>query len=867
MKYPKLIGSLFATGLIALMVSGCDDGSGDQAQQLPAKYYLDRVESYRQQGQYRAALIEARNALKHNPEDRAAILTLASLYRELGQIKTAHETLEKLGEASSRDEVLAMANSYLLQRKFRSAIDALEASTSRFDLANDAEANLIRATCNMEQGDLDAAERLFGALDKSNVDVALGQYRLLQKRGQVEAAEAELKRLQQAHPDEVKILSEAAHQAELKGKLDEAENLLTQAAMSLPQADLITPQKSEILQRLVTILTKLGRPHEGMIYARTLADSNPEGAMLQDKLKQGMDLFQEGKLDEAETLLMDVYGDSQNQTAGILLGMIRFARKDLDAAEVFLGSNVDPEVTPEEALTTLAATQLRLAQPQKLLQIFGAEERKHIRSPELKMLVGIALQQTGEIIEGEKLIQSARTEQPENPAMLSLLARHYLSSAKPEQAVAVLEPVVKKTRDAALSRLLVVVYGVQGQADKSLETAQALANSAPDKAENWWVLGRAGLQLQKLDVAEAALKKAIALQPGLMLAEIDLANLHLQRQQNAEAEQLFRSVLQRKPGQLGAIKGLLIALLQRDANPQAAEAELLKAADADSARAVLSAYYLRTGKLDDGKRLLNAIPADNKTLDTRQLRLQLALQRAAAALQARQFDQARSILATGLEQNPESLELLLLLADVELQSQNLTNAKKIAAQLVETYPKLSQPLELTGDIAMQERNPEAVQHYRQAWQAGANERIAHKLYGTLRSNAAEAGAFIEEWMSTLPQSPGAYFFRGQSRQEQGDFKAAIADYETALSFNPADPRALNNLAWLYSEQKDSRALATAERAYQAAPQNPLILDTYGWVLVQSGEVARGIEHLQAAQKLAPDSKEIAEHLQQATQLK
>lgn len=849
-----------------MAVTGCDDTSDQQEQEVHATYYLDRVESYRQQGQYRAALIEARNALKHGSDSRAATLKLASLYRELGQIKTAQETLEKLGEATSREEALAMAHLYQLQRKYRSAIDFLDATGPRFDLANDPEAILIRATCNMELDNLDDAEALFLQLDKSDVNVVLGQYKLLQKRGQTDAAEAELKRLLQSHPDEVKILSEAAYQAEQKGKLNDAESLLTQAAMNLPQADLITPQKSEILQRLVTILTKLGRSHEALIYAKTLADSNPEGAMLQDKLKQGMDLFQEGKLDEAEKLLMDVYGESQNQTAGILLGMIRYASKDLDAAEVFLGSNIDPEVTPEEALTTLAATQLRLAQPDKLLQIFGKEERKHIRSPELKMLVGIALQQTGEIIEGEKLIQSARSEQPENPVLLSILARHYLSSAKPEQAVAVLEPVVKKTRDSSLSRLLVVVYGVQGEAEKSLATAQALANAAPDKAENWWVLGRTGLQVQKLDVAESALKKAIALKSDFLSAEIDLGNLHLQRKQNAQAEQLFRSVLQRKPNQLSAAKGLLIALLQREAGTQTAEADLLAAADPDSARAVLAAYYLRTGKPDDAERLLNAIPADSKTLDTRQLRLQLTMQRAAAALQSREFDKARDALVSGLDLNPDSADLLLLLAEVELQSQNLASAKKIAAQLVQAHPKLSQSFELMGDVAMQERSPEAVQHYRAAWQKSANERIAHKLYQGLRNNPEEAQTFIGEWIDKLPNSPGAYFFRGQGKQERGEIKAAIADYETALSFNPVDPRPLNNLAWLYSEQKDPRALETAERAYQSAPENPSVLDTYGWILVQSGQVKRGIEYLQAAQKQVPDSKEIAEHLKQASML-
>lgn len=865
MKCAKLIASLVTAGFFSLVISGCDKTPDQGEVQAKAKYYLARADSYQQQGQYRAALIEARNALQAAPDERSATLKLASLYQELGQIKTAKKTLEGLGDAATPEEALAMANLYLTQRKFRSAIDYLEKTGKRFELDKNPEAILILATCNMELGKLDIAEDLFSKLDKNDATVALRHFKLLEKLGRTNEAEAELALLLQTHPDNVDVLSEAANLAEQKGNLGEAENLYTQAAMNLPPADIITPKKSEVLQHLVSVLTKLGRSHEALIYESSLSDSNPASALLQDKLTQGMDLFKEGKLDEAKNILTDVYKESRNQTAGILLGLIHYAKNDLDAAEEFLGANTDPEVTPEAALATLAATQLRLDQPEKILQLFDKEDRKYIKSPDLKLLVGMALQQTGQIDEGENLIQTALSEQSDNAALLSIAARHYLSNKQPDKTVTILEPVVEKKPGTPLARLLIVAYGIQGNNEKSLAAARGLTKNSPNEPENWWILGRAALNSNKLGEAESALKTAIATKPGLVEAEIDLGNLYLVRKQSVDAERQFRAILQHQPDSLGAIKGLLVSLLQRETDDHESEEILISTADQYSAKTVMSAHYLRKGMLDDAERILSSIPLSEKNINTKRLHQRLALLRGAKALQSGDFDKARNVIMPGLELNPGDLELSLLLAQVELQSKNVGSAKKMVQNLIAQYPALPQPHELMGDIASHESDAAALQHYQTAWQAGAQDRTANKIYLNLRKNNPEAAiAFIDEWAKKLPNSASAYFFRGQNKQERGEIPAAIADYEAALELNPSDPRTLNNLAWLYSGNKDKRALEMAERAHKALPENPAVLDTYGWVLVQSGQTERGIIYLREAQKRAPESREIAEHLEQAT---
>ena len=75
--------------------------------------------------------------------------------------------------------------------------------------------------------------------------------------------------------------------------------------------------------------------------------------------------------------------------------------------------------------------------------------------------------------------------------------------------------------------------------------------------------------------------------------------------------------------------------------------------------------------------------------------------------------------------------------------------------------------------------------------------------------------------------------------------------------------ALNNLAWSLWEQKDGQALSYAEKAVQLAPNSPAVGDTLGWMLVEQGQVKRGLELLEKASAMVPKQSEIALHLAKA----
>jgi Tfp pilus assembly protein PilF len=89
---------------------------------------------------------------------------------------------------------------------------------------------------------------------------------------------------------------------------------------------------------------------------------------------------------------------------------------------------------------------------------------------------------------------------------------------------------------------------------------------------------------------------------------------------------------------------------------------------------------------------------------------------------------------------------------------------------------------------------------------------------------------------------------------------AIAQYQRLLADGRKDAVSLNNLAWLLHQQGDPAALDLARSAHELAPGAPEIADTFGWILVQTGNIQQGLEVLKRAEADGGQNGEIAYHL-------
>jgi len=268
--------------------------------------------------------------------------------------------------------------------------------------------------------------------------------------------------------------------------------------------------------------------------------------------------------------------------------------------------------------------------------------------------------------------------------------------------------------------------------------------------------------------------------------------------------------------------------------------------------------------------------------DTAENRLDYAL----VLLAAQQHSAARAQLAM-LAREPEAKPVALrLLGLIEFQEGKLDDASARFAELVTTGKFLDDALYYLGLIAERHGDMDrALRLYAQV-QGGENAVPALLRAATvLRANGAapaadelldqlaieepqrapeilaarariyaDAGelpraiAVLDQGELQYPDSVELRYAMASMSEEQGKIAAALNELKAVAALRPADPAALN--AYGYTLADNNRKLRVArkliEQAYAAAPKNPAILDSLGWVLFRQGHGDQALPYLNAA---------------------
>lgn len=86
-------------------------------------------------------------------------------------------------------------------------------------------------------------------------------------------------------------------------------------------------------------------------------------------------------------------------------------------------------------------------------------------------------------------------------------------------------------------------------------------------------------------------------------------------------------------------------------------------------------------------------------------------------------------------------------------------------------------------------------------------------------------------------------------------------FDEALKVDPDNSQVLNNYAYFLSLRKKNleRAEKFSRRSNELSPNNPVYMDTYGWILYQQGKYTQAEQWLASAVKLATKRSAITEH--------
>jgi tetratricopeptide (TPR) repeat protein len=129
------------------------------------------------------------------------------------------------------------------------------------------------------------------------------------------------------------------------------------------------------------------------------------------------------------------------------------------------------------------------------------------------------------------------------------------------------------------------------------------------------------------------------------------------------------------------------------------------------------------------------------------------------------------------------------------------------------------------------------------------------------SDLPKAFAVLEKGEMDYPDSVELRYATASVYEEQGQVSEALRELTLVVKARPNDPAALNALGFTLADHTKSltRARKLIERAHAAAPKNPAILDSLGWVYFRQGHPADALPFLKAAYADDHDG-DIAAHL-------
>ncbi len=840
-------------------------------------------------GEFKTATIQLKNAIDQDETNAEARFELGKLYLTRMDLASAEKEFRRAREAGIAAGTVnpMIARTLLMQQEYQRVLNELPAPT---DSSADAATLLaLRATAELGLRRTDDARKTLQharqiAPDNAWVHLALAQLALADRDPVLASQEIELAlRIDPTHLDALIM----------KGDLLRASGKETEATAVYREVIRLNPQHSNTRLALASIAINQNQ----LVNARKEVDAalKVTPGSLQARYLEALIDFQEKKTERARDRLAAVLKKAPDFVPALLLaGAIEFSLGNMQTVETHLNKVI--KVTPDNvyALRLLAASQLRLGR---------ADDAARTLAPALKAAqpdIGVLIV-AGEIALAQKdypkasgYFEQAATLSPDSAAIRTELGISRLAQGD-SRAMADLQSAAGMKGGGIRADTAIILNQLERkQFDAALASISALEKKQAATPLTWNYRGAAYLGKQDRARARDSFSQALKLDPAFFPAAANLAQLDLQDKQPAAARQRFEGILKVDPKHLNAMLALA-DLAQRDKDDKAYVAWLEKAAtihpQALQPRIALARHLFAKGDKNQAlaiaREAVNAQPDSAVALDllgSTQLALgdtanalgsyrklverqpgQVAplLKLATAQIVAKDLTSARKTLQTVLRIQPDLLEAQVMLASIEIQSAHLDDALRLAKLVQQQKPKHPAGYIIEGDAAYAGKDySAALTAFERAHTLTPSGTLLTRQLKVLNAmqRTEEGENRLATWLANHPQDASSRAVLAESLIKRKQFAAASEQYLILNSSNPNTLLILNNLAWTLFETGDKRAATFAEQALKLAPDNPAVMDTLGWILVQQKQTARGIKLLQQALTQSPDAAEIQYHL-------
>ena len=863
---PRHLASAIIAGLCALLLAACGPTS------YTVDEHIDRAQQAHAEGDLRAAIIEIKNALQQEPS-RAEARRLLGLYNlEIGDPAGAESELQRARELGhDPDEVKIPLMRAWLQLGQPERIMEATRHIEDFPESLLAEALSLRGLAMLARGNFEEAEQVLrDALDRNGalVDAQIGMtFVAFSVDSDPDAARSWLEKALQTDPESAQAWGLLGDLEQVLGHAREAE-----AAYSEAIKHAIHPYVFHLKRFMARMAMEDTEAAERDL--KTLQRMGPQAATT--SYVEGLLHYHRGRYQDAQVALEETLSRAPSfQSAMFYLGASHLAQAHWQQAEQHLRRFLAANPGSDEAQRLLTLAQARESGPAGAaspLRTFA--ERVPQYSVALDQGSGIGLEQLRQVA-----VASPQGMDDDAVSGDGLAGPGTFMELPDEQA-----------REAAQ----IVALIQQGRFEDALELVAELQARLPDDPLAYNLRAAVYLAQNELTQGAEALREALRVSPGNPSASLTLAQIALLEEDFAEARELYNQSLRQHPTHLRVL--LQFAQLEAHQGNESAMAGLLERAvrahpEELQPRLMLGRYHLRRNEPQQTLALLEPLADTRQADNPYRLELLVGAQLAtgqtekavenlhklarteprnaearfrlgAGFAQAREDDEARAQLRQALELDPDHLGALHVLAGLEAESGATEEALALARRMQAAAPNVADGHRLEAEIlADAGRQDEALEPLDRAYQLSPNAQNAIALARAYRETGhpQEAMDLMREHLAVYPSDEAVRALLAQTMQEQGERDAAIREYEQLAETFPDNFAVLNNLANLYQQQGDLRALELAERAHALQPDNPAVADTLGWILVQQGEVDRGLELLEQARQALPDHAEVRYH--------
>lgn len=861
-------------------------------------YYESALDLYAN-GNFSGAEIELRNALQESARNVPARVLLGQVLLERDDPRAAAAELEQgLALGGDRNLILVpLAEVYLqLLQPEKVLTSIVPPGTSP---AIDGEILLLQGDAALLLGDLNYAARSYAeakALLPADPRALVGEARIALSRNRPAQAVQMLDAALALKPDSAAALALRGLMLRDSGELDGARKALDQAL----RAD---PSNVKALGARAALFLDIGDEAGAAGDIGRLRALNPrdlEGVYLASWLHVSRGEVEAARdlLNETAALLQDIDESRLERLPQVrlLFGIVNFLNHEYEQAVEQFTTFLSRFPRHSGARRYLAAAYLGSGDWDNVIRTLEPEPgAPSLDDPASLALLGEAMRARGDHDDAARYYARALEIAPEQAGFALGLSASRFAAGKVDEGIAALEALTRDMPDFLDARIeLIGMYVDAGRHDAAQVAASALLRDEPDNALAQNLLGivmmargrrdeaakyfAAARDLEpdgtltilnearlarlgdRLEAAATLYREVLARDPSAADARLELAEILLAGGDPGAAAQAIAPLLERQPKNIGArLVDLWVTVTRGDygAIEEAIYRVTVDFPETAAAQLGLARVYLA---LDDQA---NARLMLRRATETAGFHAGHQLEIARLQLELDDLNAAQWALTKALDGNPRHLGALALRVSVLLAQGKISDARTAHAALAATYPDRVETRIAEGELheALGDRQG-ALTAYTRAHEAGANRTTLEKLLAAQLRVGDERAALttLRVWILLHPGDLGSRHRLGESLLELGAYRSAQLVYETLIKDEPGNPVSLNNLAFALHRLGDDSALGYAERAVAAAPEHAGFLDTYGLILVETGEAERGLEVLRDAITRQSTNDEIRYHI-------